>query len=170
MPPANKPIRVLFVCMGNICRSPTAQGVFEHLVAEAGLAHAIAIDSAGTVDYHAGESPDTRAVRAAHARGIEIGHQRARKAEPEDFLDFNLIVAMDRGNLRNLEHLAGTRGREKLHLMLDFAPHLGTDVPDPYYGGPEGFERVLDLCEEAGRGLLTHLVAAYGLAPAAKRD
>ncbi len=155
-------IRILFVCMGNICRSPSAQGVFERLVADAGLSHAIAADSAGTTDYHVGDGPDIRAVRAALKRGVDIAHQRARKAQPEDFLDFDLIVAMDRGNLRNLAHMAGTRGRDKLRLMLDFAPHLGEDVPDPYYGGAEGFEHVLDLLEESGRALLADLIERHG--------
>lgn len=161
--PERELVRVLFICMGNICRSPTAQGVFERLVAEAGLAGAIAADSAGTAGYHVGESPDSRAVRAARKRGLDIGHQRARKARPEDFLDFDIILAMDRGNMRNLAHLAGTQGREKLRLFLDFAPHLGEDVPDPYYGGADGFERVLDLCDAAGRGLLAHLIEARDL-------
>lgn len=161
-------IRVLFVCMGNICRSPTAQGVFERLVAEAGLAHVIAVDSAGTADYHVGESPDSRSTRAARSRGIDIGHQRARKARPEDFLDFDIVIAMDRANLRNLVHMAGSRGREKLRLFLEFAPLAGEDVPDPYYGDADGFERVLDLCDAAGRGLLAHLIAAHGLNDTAK--
>ncbi len=159
-------IRILFVCMGNICRSPSAQGVFERLVADAGLSHAIVADSAGTTDYHIGDGPDARAVRAAQKRGVDIAHQRARKAQPEDFLDFDLIVAMDRGNLRNLSHMAGTRGRDRLRLMLDFAPHLGEDVPDPYYGGAEDFEHVLDLLEESGKALLMDLIARHELSPA----
>jgi len=162
-------IRVLFVCMGNICRSPTAQGVFERLVREAGLAGAITADSAGTTGYHAGETPDTRAVRAARGRGVEIGHLCARKVTPEDFLDFDLVLAMDRGNYRTLAHMAGSTAREKLRLFLDFAPGADpdapADVPDPYYGDGDGFERVLDLCEAGARGLLRHLVNAHGLAP-----
>jgi protein-tyrosine phosphatase len=158
-------IRVLFVCMGNICRSPTAQGVFEALVRDAGLDHAIACDSAGTSHYHIGNSPDPRARRAAASRGIEIGHLRARKAQVEDFAEFDLVLAMDRANYRNLVPLAGSAAPAKLCLFLEFAPGQGENVPDPYYGGGDGFERVLDLCEAAGRGLLDHLVRTHGLTP-----
>ncbi len=160
-------IKVLFVCLGNICRSPTARGVFEARVRAAGLGHAIAADSAGTGDYHLGESPDTRAVRAARARGIEIGHYRARQVTPEDFRRHHLVLAMDRANHRALAHalahlgpgIDGDAARARLRLFLEFAPGLGESVPDPYYGGPDGFERVLDLCEAASDGLIRHLAA-----------
>jgi protein-tyrosine phosphatase len=158
-------IRILFVCMGNICRSPTAQGVFAALVRDAGLDHAISCDSAGTSHYHIGNSPDPRACRAAAKRGVEIGHLRARKAQAEDFAEFDIVLAMDRANYRNLVPLAGEGGAGKLRLFLEFAPGHGEDVPDPYYGGGDGFERVLDICEAAGRGLLGHLIRTHGLEP-----
>lgn len=158
-------IRVLFVCMGNICRSPTAQGVFAALVREAGLDHAIACDSAGTSQFHVGDSPDPRACRAAAKRGIEIGHLRARQARAEDFAEFDLVLAMDRANYRNLAPLAGDNSSDRLRLFLEFAPGHGENVPDPFYGSGDGFERVLDLCEAAGRGLLDHLVRMHGLTP-----
>lgn len=157
-------IRVLFVCMGNICRSPTAQGVFEARVKQAGLDGVIAADSAGTTGYHVGDSPDTRATRAAKGRGIDIGHYRARKVEPEDFFDYDIVLAMDQANYKALAHMAGTSAREKLHMFLEFAPDAyGENVPDPYYGGANGFEDVLDMCEAAADGLLRHLVATHGL-------
>ena len=115
-------IKVLFVCMGNICRSPTAQGVFEARVRRAGLEGVITADSAGTTGYHVGDSPDTRATRAAKGRGIEIGHYRARKVEPEDFLDYDIVLAMDQANYKALAHMAGSTAREKLHMFLEFAP------------------------------------------------
>ncbi len=161
-------IRVLFVCLGNICRSPTAQGVFEALVRDAGLDHVIAADSAGTTDYHIGDSPDTRSQRAARGRGIDISPQRARQAHAGDFEDFTLVLAMDRANYRNLVPLAGAAGRDRLRLFLDFAPQFGEDVPDPYYGGTDGFERVLDICAAAGRGLLNHLIESHALTPRTK--
>lgn len=164
-------IKVLFVCMGNICRSPTAQGVFERLVREAGLAHAIAADSAGTTGYHVSDPPDARAVRAAKARDVDIGHLRARKVTPGDFAEFDLVLAMDRGNYRTLSHMGGPRALEKLTMFLAFAPGAdpgaAPDVPDPYYGDGDGFERVLDLCEAAAQGLLSHLAATHHLAPRA---
>jgi protein-tyrosine phosphatase len=157
-------IRILFVCMGNICRSPTAQGVFEAKVKEAGLDHLIAADSAGTSQYHIGDSPDPRAIAAAAQRGIDISPLTARRVEPEDFLDFNLVLAMDRANHNALSQMTGTAAREKLKMFLEFAPACGTDMPDPYYGDAAGFETVLDISEQAARGLLNHLVASHGLA------
>ncbi|RME80812.1 MAG: low molecular weight phosphotyrosine protein phosphatase [Caldilineae bacterium] len=150
-------IKVLFVCLGNICRSPTAQGVFEKLIAEAGLDDHIYVDSAGTSSYHVGESPDPRAQRAARKRGIDLSRQRSRQVVPGDCREFDYILAMDRDNLRALRRTC-PEARDRMHLFLDFAPHLGVrDVPDPYYGGSRGFEHVLDLIEEAGRGLLEHI-------------
>jgi protein-tyrosine phosphatase len=143
--------------------------VFEKLVREAGLDHAVSADSAGTIDSHAGDAPDRRAIRAAAARGIDIAHQRARKTRPEDFLDFDLIVAMDDGNRRTLSHMAGSAGREKIRLLLDFAPDAGaatgSNVPDPYYGDADGFERVLDLSHASASGLIDHLLTHYRLSP-----
>ncbi len=151
-------VKVLFVCMGNICRSPTAQGVFAHLVAEAGLEGEIAVDSAGTHAYHLGEPPDRRAAAAAARRAIDLGEQRARQVEAADFATFDYILAMDRSNLADLEALCPPEYRDRLRLFLDFAIGLPEDeVPDPYYGGQGGFERVLDLVEAAARGLLEHI-------------
>ncbi len=150
-----KEISVLFVCMGNICRSPTAQGTFERLIEEAQLAHRIHTDSAGTHAYHVGEPPDTRAREAADKRGIDLRRQRARRVDPADFDYFDYVVAMDRSNLADLLAICPDEHREKLCLLLEFAQHLSQqDVPDPYYGGAQGFERVLDLVEEGARGLL----------------
>lgn len=152
------PVRVLFVCTGNICRSPTAAGVFSHLVAKTGLAGRVLADSAAVSDYHVGEPPDPRSQAAARRRGIEIGHMRARMVEPADFDRHALILAMDRGHLTALADASGRSQREKLRLFLEFASGPGLkDVPDPYYGGAQGFEQVLDLCEAAGAGLLGHI-------------
>ncbi len=148
-------IKVLFVCMGNICRSPTAQGVFEYLVEEANLTERVLIDSAGSHAYHVGESPDTRAAEAAAGRGIDLSRQRARRVKSEDFSDFDYVLAMDNSNLEDLLTICPRQHQEKVRLFLEFATDLKQrDVPDPYYGGPQGFERVLDLVEEAARGLL----------------
>ena len=151
-------VRVLFVCMGNICRSPTAQGVFEHLVERQGLGSLIDVDSAGTHAYHVGEPPDPRAMQAARKRGIELGRQRARRISEKDFLEFDYVLAMDRSNYDDLLLLAPADHTSKLHLFLTFAPGLAVDeVPDPYYGGITGFERVLDLIEQAALGLLAEI-------------
>jgi len=150
-------VGVLFVCMGNICRSPTAEGVFRHLVAEAGLEERFDIDSAGTHAYHVGEPPDKRALAAAARRGFSLQDIRARRVAPEDFERFSYIIAMDRDNLAVLEEQAQEPHRGKLRLLLDFSSGPETEVPDPYYGGPTGFERVLDLVEDAARGLLQTL-------------
>jgi low molecular weight protein-tyrosine phosphatase len=151
-------VRVLFVCMGNICRSPTAQGVFEHLVKGAGLTSLIQIDSAGTHAYHVGEPPDVRATQAARKRNIDLGSQRARPVTGDDFLVFDYVLAMDRSNYDDLMSLCPPGHRSKLRLFLEFANGLAEDeVPDPYYGGITGFERVLDLIELASRGLLAEI-------------
>jgi protein-tyrosine phosphatase len=148
-------VRVLFVCMGNICRSPTAQGVFAHLVESQGLTSLIQIDSAGTHAYHVGEPPDVRATQAAKKRNIELGSQRARRVTGDDFLDFDYVLAMDRNNYDDLISLCPTEHQSKLYLFLEFATGLGEDeVPDPYYGGITGFERVLDMIELASQGLV----------------
>ncbi|WP_295579386.1 low molecular weight protein-tyrosine-phosphatase [uncultured Lamprocystis sp.] len=151
-------IKVLFVCMGNICRSPTAHGVFRHLVQEAGLASVIAIDSAGTHGYHMDEPPDERATATAWARGVDISDLRARRAEPEDFIEYDLILAMDQDNYHSLSRICPRGMEPKLGLFLDFAPDLKRrEVPDPYYGGQRGFDQVFDMVEAAARGLLEHI-------------
>ncbi len=151
--------RILFVCMGNICRSPTAEGVFRKLVEERGLADRFEIDSAGTHAYHIGEPPDRRAVEAAARRGIALSTIRARQVAEEDFDRFDLIVAMDEDNLERLQRLGHT-GRARVTLFLEYAASTELrGVPDPYYGGGNGFEQVLDLVEEAAVGLLDTLVS-----------
>jgi protein-tyrosine phosphatase len=150
--------RVLFVCMGNICRSPTAAGVFAKRLREVAPELGVDIDSAGTHAYHVGEAPDARAQRAAERRGVDLGAQRARRVLAEDFDRFDLILAMDELNRAVLVDLCPPERRERIRLFLEFAPHLGrSDVPDPYYGGGKGFEYVLDLVEEASGGLIEHL-------------
>ena len=151
-------MRICFVCLGNICRSPTAHGVMERLVEQAGLSRAIAIDSAGTGAYHVGELPDERSRAAARRRGISLTH-RARQFTADDFDRFDLVVAMDGQNLRNLQRLAGPRKQPVIALLRSFDPTAERDaeVPDPWAGGPEGFEEVLDQCERACAGLLEHV-------------
>ena len=144
--------------MGNICRSPTAEGVFRHLVGEAGLSDQILIDSAGTHGYHAGEPPDRRATAAAAKRGYDLSGQRARQVSEEDFARFDYVLAMDRANLAHLRAVCPLQHTTKLRLFLEFSERfVEREVPDPYYGGAQGFERVLDLAEDAARGLLMHL-------------
>ena len=150
-------INVLFVCMGNICRSPTAEGVFRHFVQEAGLAERIRIDSAGTHAYHTDEPADRRASAAAERRGYSLANIRARRVQTDDFENFDYIVAMDRLNHVTLVDQANAEHHDKIRLFLEFASGPEDDVPDPYYGGAAGFERVLDLVEEASRGLLETL-------------
>lgn len=150
--------RILFVCLGNICRSPTAEGVLRGIAAREFAGLPLYVDSAGTADYHVGEPPDRRTVAAARRRGYELASLRARRVARSDFESFDYILAMDRANLEELEAL--DRGRSQVHvgLFMEFAPELGFDeVPDPYYGGIEDFERVLDLCESGARGLLRRL-------------
>ncbi len=151
---------VLFCCMGNICRSPSAEGLFRAEARRQGLDAHLQVDSAGTHGYHAGEPPDARAQRHAQRRGVDLGGLRARQVVAADFERFDLIVAMDRDNLQWLQEACPESLRHKLRLMMSFAPRAGTDeVPDPYYGGPEGFERVLDLLDQACAGLLGHVQA-----------
>ncbi|NJD33001.1 MAG: low molecular weight phosphotyrosine protein phosphatase [Gammaproteobacteria bacterium] len=152
--------------MGNICRSPTAEGVFRKLVEERAPHLRVEIDSAGTHDYHVGEAPDPRAVAAAARRGIDLKALRARMVEDEDFQRFDVLVAMDRLNREILLDRSPDEFRERVRLMMEFAPSLDVeDVPDPYYGGPVGFERVLDLVEEAAQGLLDELLARSTVRP-----
>ncbi len=148
-------IAVLFVCMGNICRSPTAEGVFRHKVEAGGLSDRFHIDSAGTHAYHIGEPPDRRSQATALERGYDLSLQKARKVSDFDFHEFDYIVAMDSDNLSRLKDQQPPNGRAKLSLMLDYSDSAkGADVPDPYYGGPQGFSHVLDLVEEAAERLL----------------
>lgn len=151
-------IKVLFVCMGNICRSPTAEGVFAKILKENGLEDFFTLDSAGTHAYHIGEAPDIRAQKAALNRGVEIHQLRARKVADTDFSRFDYLLAMDEENRQNLINSCPASYQHKIRCFLDYAPHLKTRiVPDPYYGGRYGFERVLDLLEEASLGFLKHL-------------
>jgi len=153
-----KKIAVLFVCMGNICRSPTAHGIFEQMVEDAGLSQYIDVDSAGTHAYHVGNPPDPRAQKTALGRGVDLSQQHARQAEPADFERFDYVIAMDQDNLNNLLAIAPEDHREKLHLLLDFAPELEKrEVPDPYYGGTRGFDKVFDLVSDASRALLSRI-------------
>ena len=157
-------IKVLFVCMGNICRSPTAQGVFENLVAGASLAEHIQVDSAGTHAYHIGEPPDARAAEAALRRGVDLSPQKARRVMPADFVKFDYVLAMDLRNYEDLSALCEPAHLPKLRLFLEYAPDLRMqEVPDPYYGGATGFERVLDLIEAAAQGLLADIRQQHGI-------
>lgn len=150
-----KQIKVLFVCMGNICRSPTAEGVFRHLVHQEGHSDWISTDSAGTHAYHVGEQPDSRAQQTARSRGINLSDLRARKAIENDFHVFDYILAMDNDNYRLLADICPAGMEDKLSLFLDFSNEYSeSQVPDPYYGGEQGFEHVFDLVESASRGLL----------------
>lgn len=153
-------VSVLFVCMGNICRSPTAEGVFRHFVAEAGLTESIEVDSAGTHAFHAGEPSDRRSSEAAQRRGYSLADIRARRVSVEDFERFDYVIAMDRDNLAILIEQSDVQYHHKISLFLQHAGGSDDDVPDPYYGGSSGFERVLDLVEEASRGLLSELKSA----------
>ncbi|MDP2143906.1 MAG: low molecular weight protein-tyrosine-phosphatase [Gallionella sp.] len=153
----DKMVSVIFVCMGNICRSPTAEAVFRHYVESAGLSGRIRIDSAGTHDYHIGAPPDLRTQRAAEQRGYDMSALRGRQVEAADFDRFDYVLAMDHANLAILQSLA-KQGHGNPHLFLEYARHhQEREVPDPYYGGADGFERVLDMVEDAAEGLLQHI-------------
>ena len=161
------PVRLLFVCLGNICRSPTAEGVMRSLVLEAGMADRIEVDSAGTGAWHVGSAPDARASAAARGRGVVL-EGAARRVRREDFEDFDLLLAMDRENLRELRRLApGEQERAKVRLLREFDPACAgaedLDVPDPYYGVDDGFAEVFELVQRACRGLLDEIRA--GRAP-----
>jgi len=154
-------LRVLFVCLGNICRSPTAEGVFRAALARDAPELEVEVDSAGTAAYHVGEPPDSRTQAAARRRGYDLSALRARVVEPADFERFDLILAMDEENADSLRRRAPRDKRDRVKLFLEFAGDVDeTEVPDPYYGGGSGFERVLDLVEAASRGLIEHLRSA----------
>lgn len=155
---------VLFVCMGNICRSPTAEAVFRHYVADSGLGHVIAIDSAGTHDYHPGKPPDIRSQNAAAKRGYSMKDLRARQVQTRDFQVFDYILAMDRHNLALLQDQCPSQFTYKLGLLMQYSKRfaLTEEVPDPYFGGAQGFETVLDMVEEATTGLLEHICSKEG--------
>lgn len=159
------PVRVLFVCMGNICRSPIVEGVFRKCLEIRASALVIEVDSAGTHSYHVDASPDHRAQSAAGRRGIDISTLRARRVEAADFERFDYILAMDQLNLETLRAEASAEYHDKIRLFMDFSrANPGAEVPDPYYGSANGFERVLDLAEEAAEGLLIELEKATGSA------
>lgn len=154
---------ILFVCMGNICRSPTVEGVFRRAAATELAEFSIDIDSAGTHAYHVGEAPDPRARRAAERRGIDLGALRARRISVEDFARFDLVLGMDPLNIIVMQEVCPAQFRDRIRLLLEFAPELDReDVPDPYYGGSNGFEYVLDLAEKASAGLLAHIRQMLG--------
>ena len=157
-------ISVLFVCLGNICRSPLAEGVFRHVLDEEGLSDRFRVDSAGTGGWHVGESPDHRAMRSAATHGVTLsGH--ARQVQPEDFTRFDYILAMDQSNLSHLERYRdGVGGEAALYLLREFDPEggPGAEVPDPYYGGPEGFEHVYEMVDRSCRSLLDHIMEEHG--------
>jgi protein-tyrosine phosphatase len=151
-------VKVLFVCMGNICRSPTAHGVFRDLVEKEQLPHMVSIDSAGTHAYHVGNAPDKRAQATALERGVDLSDLSARRVTPEDFDEFEYVLAMDQDNYMALSEICPVQHIDKIHMFMDFAPHMRTrEVPDPYYGGPAGFDRVFDLVEAASLGLLEEI-------------
>ncbi|MBI3479027.1 MAG: low molecular weight phosphotyrosine protein phosphatase [Nitrosomonadales bacterium] len=161
----NTKIKVLFVCMGNICRSPTAEAVFRHYVENAGLTGRILIDSAGTHDYHIGEAPDARTQRAAQQRGYDMSALRGRQVEEGDFQHFDYVLAMDRANLAILQSMTPADSDTRARLFLEYAcRHAEREVPDPYYGNADGFERVLDMVEDAAQGLLQEIRQQYFLA------
>ena len=151
-------VKVLLICMGNICRSPTAHAVFRHLVNEHGLSEVIEIDSAGTHAYHIGNPPDSRSMQTARKRGIEMSDLRARQVDLGDFYHYDYLIAMDDYNMSLLKEQAPADTKHKLSMFLSFAPHLNErEVPDPYYGGADGFELVFDMVQAASEGLLAHI-------------
>ena len=152
-------VKVLFVCTGNICRSPTAEGVLRHQLADQGLAERVSVDSAGLIDFHAGDPPSTLAVEQARQRGYELSDLRARPFRKKDFERFDLIVSMDRGHHMELLAMCPDRAVGKLHLFMDFAPdqRRSPDVPDPYYGGANDYRHALDLIEQGMGGLVAAL-------------
>ncbi len=157
-------VRILFVCMGNICRSPTAHAVLRQRLDATGLGDRIAIDSAGTHGFHVGRGPDRRAEEAARARGYAMADLRARQIEAEDLATYDYVIAMDEANLEDVQRLADRASRARVARLLDFLSEPPQrDVPDPYYGGPNGFEQVLDLVEAASDALIERVRRDHGL-------
>ena len=155
-------VKVLFVCMGNICRSPTAHGVFEQLIKDEKLTERLEIDSAGTHAYHVGEPPDRRAQETAQKRGIDLSYIKARKIQESDFEYYDYVLAMDKDNYDILDQACPVDYKSKLSLFLDFAPeHAFDEVPDPYYGGIRGFENVFDMVDAASKGLLKDIKSLH---------
>jgi protein-tyrosine phosphatase len=160
---ATAPVSILFVCLGNICRSPTAEAVFVSLAARTAPELRLTVDSAGTGSWHVGATPDARSQEAARRRGYDMSGLRARTVAAPDFERFDLILAMDRSNLAELQRRAPAHARSRVRLFLEFVPDAQLlDVPDPYYGGENGFEEVLDLIEAAAHGLIAHLRSQTG--------
>jgi protein-tyrosine phosphatase len=156
-------VKVLFVCMGNICRSPTAHGVFQALVDEQGLRDRVLVDSAGTHSYHIGSPPDPRSQDTARSRGVNLAGLRARQFQSQDFLEFDFLIAMDRSNFVDMAALKPDKPRARLDLMLDYSKQTDhREVPDPYFG-EAGFDRVFDMVREASQGLLRHIREQYQL-------
>lgn len=157
-------VSVLFVCLGNICRSPTAHGVFQGMVISNGFADTINVDSAGTGDWHIGHSPDQRTAQVAASKGYDLSELRARLVTSDDFEQFDYVIAMDKANLSDLKAMQPAGYTGCLSLFLDFTTQNShSEVPDPYYGGEDGFELVFNLVEEASQGLLEHIQANHGL-------
>lgn len=148
-------MKILFVCTGNICRSPTAEGVARRWLGVAGLGESVGVDSAGIHGYHVGEAPDPRSQTAALRRGYDLSRLRARKVQPKDFAEFDLLLAMDREHFHYLRDMAPEGCKHKVRMFLSYARNTRRDeVPDPYYGGPNGFDAVIDMCEDAVQGLV----------------
>ncbi|SEI39289.1 protein-tyrosine phosphatase [Allopseudospirillum japonicum] len=160
----SKKIKVLFVCLGNICRSPTADGIFRQLVANAGLQEVIQVDSAGTGDWHIGKAPDARTQAAAKKAGYDLSHLRARQVKPQDLQTFDYVLAMDEANLAHLRAWQQAQTYAHVDLFLSLVPETGYQaVPDPYYGGPQGFDQVVRLVEIGSQAWLTYLIKQHKL-------
>lgn len=162
--PASKPdLAILMVCTGNICRSPTADGMLRHVLQRTGLSGRVLVDSAGTHDYHVGDPPDRRSVAHAKRFGIDLDELRARQVTVEDFADFDLILAMDEGHYRQLLRLCPPQYRDRVKLYLSYAPRFGRNVPDPYHGNSDGFDMVWRMCEAVTEALLVEINQRLGL-------
>ena len=160
---SDQTLKVLMICLGNICRSPTAQGVLSSLIINKNLESTITVDSAGTGSWHIGKTPDARSTLAASARGYDISKLTARRIEEADFAEFDYLLAMDKSNLYDLNRLCPEKYTHKLELLLNFESSGRISVPDPYYGGSSGFEVVLDLIEDACKGYLDYIISKHGL-------